>query len=445
MASHESTDPGAGEPPLPSVDAISPMEMPPPQVVHPHHPHSHPHSDPHPHAHSQHQHPHHPHHPHQHHQHHPPPHHPHQHHPQHHEPPPEFQSVTPMGTPSNVRSESNHDPSTKHRCDLSFCRRRMVNMRKVKRPKNQKAMQRYADIWVRVGGYPENVNDTGRVVTHKAQFYFCPEHIKPREDGGLYRAYTVDDFLPRTLAPGGDPIWRTITPQARQRYRGDKTNDPEMIPSLHDSTTGLAYPALPTSIAAGHPIPFGATTSPGGELLVPVPNPQTLISPQMHFHHPGTLMPGNGTPQNGSVTQEGMETMHANSDDEVEDVDVDVDEGDEHDEQDRQEQQRMLALQAGLPFMSPNVVLGRVVDHTERLQTLRMRHNIPPLVPDEFVDRFSSMASDCAEALRQKARLEAELREVRAQLDHYRTLAAQTAPPAMASMTDEAPSVHAGP
>lgn len=73
--------------------------------------------------------------------------------------------------------------STRHRCDIAFCRQRRPGMRKVKRPKSDKQMERYCNIWTHIGGYPEGVNEAGKMVNNKAQFYFCADHIKPRGDG----------------------------------------------------------------------------------------------------------------------------------------------------------------------------------------------------------------------------------------------------------------------
>jgi hypothetical protein len=111
-------------------------------------------------------------------------------------------------TPPPAYNEPRSSPkykgdATRHRCDIAFCRQRQPNMRKVKKPKSDKQMERYCQIWTQIGGYPEGVNDTGKLVTSKAQFYFCPEHIKPRGDGrliALFKASTCTRFFLLVLA-----------------------------------------------------------------------------------------------------------------------------------------------------------------------------------------------------------------------------------------------------
>eukprot|EP00730_Choanoeca_flexa_P011090 TRINITY_DN2291_c0_g1_i1.p1 TRINITY_DN2291_c0_g1~~TRINITY_DN2291_c0_g1_i1.p1 ORF type:complete len:364 (+),score=58.30 TRINITY_DN2291_c0_g1_i1:144-1094(+) len=266
--------------------------------------------------------------------------------------------------------------ATRHRCDIAFCRKRRPGMRKVKRPKSEKQMERYCTIWTQIGGYPEGVNDAGKLVASKSQFYFCPEHIKPRQDGGAYRAYTVDDFLPRTLNEGGDPVWREITPLARAKFRGMKITEENV------------------------------TQDQG------IMEPQPMSLPLLQQTQ-GLLMHG------GSNGMHEQHAEHPEQQNQPQPPQAEAQSVDHHPHMQLQGMPMTVSQMYGTPQQSsaPNMQM-RIDSYNEQSGQLRQRLNLPDSVPDEIVERFHALSSECAEAMRQKARVEAYNRSLISELEH---------------------------
>eukprot|EP00045_Choanoeca_perplexa_P007529 m.69216 g.69216 ORF g.69216 m.69216 type:complete len:357 (-) comp14108_c0_seq2:1057-2127(-) len=295
----------------------------------------------------------------------------------------------PSFSPQPRNSQRGKQDTTRHRCDIAFCRQRRPNMRKVKKPKSEKQMERYHQIWTQIGGYPEGVNEIGKLVTQKAQFYFCPDHIKPRGEGGVYRAYTVEDFLPRVLSENGDPVWRGISAAARAKFRGSKSR-PEPVANTAVMMEPQAL-SLPMIQQVQH---------------------QSMLSNMMAEPRGGPMHPHNPNASTGNTPSE----QHVHH--------VRLPEGPSEQEQHHLHMQPMPVQQLYTPQSAV-----RMDAFVEQANALRHRLNLPASVPDEVVERIHALSSGCAEAMRTKARVEADNRQLMAQLqmkeqevEHYKQL-----------------------
>jgi hypothetical protein len=202
------------------------------------------------------------------------------------------------------------------------------------------------------------------------------------------------------LAEHGDPVWRTITSAARAKFRGSKVD--EESASNDQAMMEPQALSIPMMQQAQHQ---SIMSSLMGEARGTIAhNPVVANTPSNpHSHHEADL------------------NIHPNG------------QGSEQDHVGAEHLHHMQAMPMTVTQLyTPQPVAGmqvRLDAFAEQANALRHRLNLPSSVPDEVVERFHTLSSDCAEALRAKARVEADNRQLinelqmrTQELEHYKQL-----------------------